>query len=146
MKIPFLILAFAAIFHSQLFAQIIDHPVIEKVQAFYKPTANTNSQQGTQGIPSIKVVATIKVNLKDSIDAVKLYLKITNQQTGQVIYNVNYLLNSAPVIDNGVTLYKKENNVVELVNPAEISLRPFRYELYTEDAQGNPGIVYTTMQ
>lgn len=126
-------------------AQMINHPVIEKVQVMYKPNkAATASGQASS--PEMKVNGTTQVTLISGSDAVKVYLKIKDKKTQALVYDVNYTINSADVSDQGVMLYKKQGNMLSITNPATVTLKPYVYEVYTEDAAGSKSSVYTIIQ
>jgi len=127
-------------------AQNINHPVIEKVQALYKPDKSVSGSVHEAGSPNIKVKGTVSITLKSGYEADKLYLKIRDNQTQALVYDVNYTISSADVTDQGVLLYKKQGNVLTVTNPAIVTLKPYIYELYTEDAAGNKSSVYTIIQ
>lgn len=127
-------------------AQTPNHPVIEKVQVAYKSVKTTVSAGPATGAPSINVNATTNITLKAGYDAAKIYLKIKDKQTQAAVYEISYTINSADVTDHGVLVYKKQNNIVAITNPATMVLKPYVYELYTEDAAGNKSIVYSIIQ
>lgn len=146
MKTVLLILAGLYLSAFTATAQILNHPVIEKVQVMYKPNKTiTTSGQATSS-PEIKVNGTTNVTLKNGSEAVKVYLKIKDKQTQAVVYDVNYVINSSDVSDQGVILYKKQGNVLSITNPAIVTLKPYVYELYTEDAAGSKSSIYTIIQ
>jgi len=127
-------------------AQTLNHPVIEKVQVMYKPDKSVSGLSHEGSSPNIKVNGTISVILKSDSEAAKIYLKIKDKQTQAVIYDVNYLISSADVSEQGVLLYKKQGNVLSVTNPTVVTLMPYVYELYTEDAAGSKSNVYTIIQ
>ena len=145
MKTVFLLLAGLYLSAFTATAQILDHPVIDKVQVMYKPN-KTVASSGQTSSPEIKVNGTTNVTLKNGSGAVKVYLKIKDKQTQAVVYEVNYLVNSSDVSAHGVILYKKQGNVLSITNPAIVTLKPYVYELYTEDATGSKSNVYTIIQ
>lgn len=127
-------------------AQTLNHPVIEKVQTMYKPDQSVGAINQPSSSPEIKVHATVTVHLKSNYDAVRIYLKIRDQQTQATLYDVNYQVSSSDVSDQGVLLYKKQGTILSITNPAAMSLRPYVYELYTVDAGGSKSNVYTIIQ
>lgn len=133
--------------YGNILAQTTDHPSIEKVQIDYKIITSSTAQTASVVIPGINVQANTMVTLKNNSDVSKIYLKIKNSIAGVVIYDVSYSAGPNPVTDaSGVTLYKKENNIITIINPAAILLNPYEYELSTEDSLGNKSIIYTTTQ
>lgn len=129
-------------------AQNLNHPTVEQLQASYKPSVPpTGSSQPGSGVPDIKVQAKVVITLKNNTDAVKLFLKITDKQSHVVIYEVSYPVNSATVTRaDGLVLFSKENGDLQITCPDIISLKPYVYDLYTEDAKGAKTSVYTVIQ
>jgi hypothetical protein len=126
-------------------AQNPGHPVIDNVQVMYKPDKSA-AVSGHAFSPEIKVNGITNVTLKSGYDATKIYLKIKDRQTQAVVYDVNYVIGSLDISNNGVVLYKKQGNVISITNPAIIGLKPYVYELYTEDAAGTKSSLYTIIQ
>lgn len=126
-------------------AQIVNHPEIEKVEVMYKPNRGATAS-GLASSPEIKVNGTTLVTLKNGSEAVKIYLKIKDKKTQAIVYDVNYRINSSDVSDQGMILYKKQGNLLSMTNPAIVTLKPYVYELYTEDAAGSKSNVYTIIQ
>lgn len=145
MKTILLILAGLYLSAFTATAQSLNHPVIEKVQVMYKPNKAVTASEKTSS-PEIKVNGTTHVTLKSGAEAAKVYLKIKDKQTQAVIYEVNYVINSSDVTDQGVILYRKQGNVLAISNPTTVTLKPYVYELYTEDAAGGKSSVYTIIQ
>jgi hypothetical protein len=134
------------LFVSSAIAQTINHPVLEKVQVSYKPVKTASPASVATAAPSIKVTGTVNVTLKAGYDAAKIYLKIKDKQTQVTVYEVNYMINSADVNDHGIIVYKKQDNILYITNPAVVTLKPYVYELYTEDGAGNQSVVYSIIQ
>lgn len=145
MKALFSLVAFTCLWFSTT-AQTISHPVIEKAQAMYKPVPAASPSSTVAITPEISVKATIDVTLKNGYDAVKIYLKVIDKQGLMPVYEVNYLLNSSDVTLGGIVTFKKQGNVITMTNPATVTLKPFIYELYTEDAAGKKSSVYSIIQ
>lgn len=146
MKTVFLILAGLCLSAFTATAQILNHPVIEKVQVMYKPDKAVSGAVHEVSSPNIKVKGTTNITLKNDSKAVKIYLKIKDKQTQALVYEVNYVISSSDIFDQGMILYKKQGNVLSITNPATIALKPYVYELYTEDAAGGKSNVYTIIQ
>lgn len=126
-------------------AQNQGHPVIDNVQVMYKPDKSA-AVSGQAFSPDIKVNGITNVTLKSGYEATKIYLKIKDRQTQAVVYEVNYVIASSDISDNGVSLYKKQGNVLSITNPTIVSLKPYVYELYTDDAAGTKSSLYTIIQ
>ncbi len=146
MKTIFLFLAGLCLSAFTATAQVLNHPVIEKVQVMYKPDKAVSGAAHEVSSPSIKVKGTTNITLKSDFEAAKIYLKIKDKQTQVVVYEVNYVINSSDIFDQGLILYKKQGNVLSITNPATITLKPYVYELCTEDAAGGKSNVYTIIQ
>ncbi len=146
MKTIFLLFAGLCLSAFAASAQILNHPVIEKVQVMYKPDKTVSGTTHEVNSPTIKVKGTAAITLKSDFEAAKIYLKIKDKQTQAVVYDVNYVITSSDISDQGVILYTKRGNVLSVTNPATITLKPYVYELYTEDAGGVKSNVYTIIQ
>ncbi len=146
MKTMFLFLAGLCLSAFTATAQILNHPVIEKVQVMYKPNKTVVASGQAASSPEIKVNGTTHVTLKNGSEAAKVYLKIKDKQTQALVYEVNYPVGSPDVFDQEVILYKKQGNVLSITNPTVVTLKPYVYELYTEDAEGSKSNVYTIIQ
>jgi hypothetical protein len=146
MKRILVTLAGLFLFALNAVAQTANHPVIEKVQVMYKPDKSVSNTATGVSSPNIQVNGIVHVTLKSGYDADKLYLKIRDKQTQAQVYDIHYTIGSADVTNQGVLLYKKQGNVLSITNPAVLTLKPYVYELYTEDAEGNKSSVYTIIQ
>lgn len=145
MKILLSLVAFTCLWFSTT-AQTVIHPVIEKVQAVYKPVPVAAQSSTAAAAPEIRVKATLDVTLKNGHDAVKIYLKMIDKQGLAPVYEVSYPLNASDVNVGGIVTFKKQGNVITMTNPATVTLKPFIYELYTEDATGKKSSVYSIIQ
>lgn len=141
MKSLFLVLTGLSLSVFTVKAQTGNHPVIEKTEVSYSPVASANTSS-----PEISVKGTVAITLKSGFDATKIILTVRDEQTLAVIYQVDYTIASADVMDNGTVLYKKEGNILYLTNPATIPLKPYIYELFTEDATETESIIYSITQ
>jgi hypothetical protein len=147
MKTIFLVLAGLFLPVLSVVSQTINHPVIEKVQVLYKPNKSVPaSGQASSSSPNIKVNGTASITLKNGYEATKIYLKIKDMQSQVVVYEVNYAINSSDLTDHEVIVYKKQGNIISITNPAVVTLKPYVYELYTEDAAGAKTSVYKIIQ
>ena len=147
MKPFFLIIVTSCLLPFYTLAQSINHPTIEKLRVIYKPVPVCSNTLAANGAPDIKVQAKMVITLKPDTTASTIYVKVISKQTNTIVYQVNYPLNSAAINgDGGTLLYKKENNTIEIYNPSVVSLKPYVYELYTEDAQGKKSDTYSITQ
>ncbi len=127
-------------------AQSLNHPVIEKVQVIYKPVKSAPDSVQGPASPNISVNGTTHISLRSGNNAAKVYLRIKDKQNQALIYDVNYPVSPSDVSDHGVILYKREGNIISITNPSVVSLKPYVYELYTEDAAGHKSSIYTIIQ
>lgn len=118
-----------------------NHPTIGNLTVAYKSVP-----QGTNsiGMMDMKCIPQATITLKPNVNASKIYFKIINPQTNVVVYQVNYLLNSASIINNdGITVFENSNGVIKISNAQIVSLRPYVYELQTENSQSVLSTVYS---
>jgi hypothetical protein len=122
-------------------AQVSNHPSIKKMEVSYSPVASANTSS-----PEISVKWTAAITLQTGFNAAKIILTVKDEQTLAVIYQVNYTIASADVMNNGIVLYKKDGDTLYITNPASIPLKPYIYELYTEDVSETKSIIYSITQ
>lgn len=129
-------------------AQSLNHPVIEKVQVIYKPVKSLpDPGQGSgPASPNISVNGTTHISLRSVTDVARIYLRIKDKQNQMLIYEVNYAVNASDVSGQGLMLCKQEGNVISITNPSVFNLKPYVYELYTEDPTGRKSSIYTIIQ
>jgi hypothetical protein len=125
------------------FSQNAAHPTIDKVQVSYK-AITTGSVSISNGRPDIKVMPEATVTLKAT--ASKIYFKMMDAQNN-LLYNVNYSLSSSAITNpQGVKLFYKEGNTVHIGDANTRSLMQYKYEVYTEDSQGNATPLFSVTQ
>lgn len=146
MKTILLALTGLCLFALSSVAQTVHHPIIENVKASYRSQPMNAGNGGPSSGVGIQVKNTVTIELKPGADAVKIYLKVSDKQSGSVIYQADYPFSSSVVEQNGVQLFKKEGDTLSLSNPALIPLKPYLYEISTEDASGVRSSVYTIIQ
>lgn len=129
MKTNLLILLFILLQLNYLKSQ--SHSTINEVKVGYKPVTSTNSVNPTSFMQCAPVAT---ITLKSNINPSKIYLKILDKTDNTVIYDINYLLNQEPVYNQtGDILFKKEGSVVIIRANTIVGLKPYKYELATEN-------------
>lgn len=134
MKKTHLLLFLFAIGLSILKAQTnSNHPSIQTVTVSYRAMAQSGQSigQGITGFPCAKVA------LKPGNNAAIIYFKISNATTNTVIYQSSYGIGSAAVMSEGNTLFDNSNGILTLGYDHALPIKPYKYELWTEDAQHN---------
>lgn len=123
------------------FAQTNNHPTVASFKVNYKPETGANQSSGMKCIPNATIT------LKPNSNAVKVYFKIMTVEESNVIYQVNYMLNSAAVNNNeGKKLFENNNGAIFISNGQALNLKPYSYQIETEDANGNKTTVYSAVR
>lgn len=146
MRVFWIALASLSLSSLSSVGQTMGHVEVDQVKASYKSQPSASSPSNVTMGPNIQVKATLSIQLRDSSDAAKIYVKMIDRQSGLTVYQVSYLLNSADVVDNGLQLFSRQGNTILVTNPSTVALKPYSYEIYTEDASGIAGPVYTILQ
>lgn len=128
-KLVFLFVVAYAI-NSDLNAQTItNHPTIDSVEVKY-------TSSGTINIGDISGIPLVTFTLKDMNNISKIFLKIKDKSTNNIIYQVNYNINNPIVVNNQQKLmFERSNNKVFISTGSLLPLKPYEYELKTENAQ-----------
>lgn len=124
-------------------AQEIDHPTIANLQVSYR------IDPVSEFVPDsvLKARTNIAIQLDDSVSVASIHLKIRNQISDALLYEVTYSVSPEPVInDSGITLYKKEGNTLYIIAPDVVTLTLYKYEVTTEDASASVSPVYSSIQ
>lgn len=121
------------------------HPTISNFSVSYKPisqpTVNTNSFLAIRAIPQ----ATIVLNQASTVSSI--YFKILNSATNEIIYQINYPINSTTILSNsGKKLFENANGVIFISNGVDLDLKPYKYEIVTSDAQNNMSSVFSEIK
>lgn len=147
MKTKFAFTLFLFILISTATAQQMLHATIDSVKVTYlaveQPTAAIINE-GISGIPQ----ATISLKT-GSITVSKVYFKIRDAVTNSLLYQVDYGMENLPLLNNeGLILFKNEhNNTTLLISPGEpYALKPYNYEVITEDQLQNQQTVFSVIQ
>lgn len=143
MKNIFLLLA-CTVFSVNFTAQITQpHQTIAYFKVSYKavPQSTANVASGVQGI------AQATLNLKPNTTVSKVYFKILDKTTNAIIYQVNYNTNSSVITNNdGKKLFENSNNLIFISNGQALPIKPYIYQLQTEDNQSNLSTIYSVIQ
>lgn len=125
-------------FSTFLLAQNTTHPTIESLEVSYKDP----EQILVDSLRLIRSQSVIK--LKDETNITILHFKIINESDNNIVYQVDYNLNS-PVIANeeGVILFKKDGNLCHVSSWPEMPLKLYLYQITTENSQGEISEVYS---
>jgi hypothetical protein len=136
--------------NTQLRAQLpntftTNHPTVANVKVSYKQSPQTSTVQSS--VPSIPVIPQVTVSLVPGADVAKIYLKIIEKQTNTLVYQINYMLNSAVVLsNNGQKLFENDNGYLFISSGEVILLKKYEYQIITETSQQVASTIYSIMQ
>lgn len=134
-------LMLAGIFKTQ--GQTLGHTTISLVKVSYAAA----SQTVTGNLPVLRGIPQATVVLNPGAIQAKIYFKIVNPADNTIVYQSDYLLSSAVVNNNsGKKLFENTNGTIFLSNGNALQVKPYRYELQTEDSTGKLTKVYTILQ
>ena len=135
MKLFFLFLLFGL----NSIAQNTNHTTVKNLEVFYRDSDNLNLDT----IKLVKVNAIVTLN--NSSDISQISYKIINGSN--VIYQVEYLINTSPIINaEGQLLFKKEGDMVFINTPNEIPLNGYTIEITTKNALGEISETYSDLK
>lgn len=148
MKKLFLIFTVIGLSLNKISAQAQQaHPTINNFVVSYKPIAQLATNTNTNSFPEIRVIPQATITLNPAASVSKIYFKILNSATNAIIYQVNYTINSAVVINNsGKKLFENTSGVIFISNGQDLALKPYKYEVTTEDAQVIMSPVFTAIK
>lgn len=122
------------------------HPTINNVDVWYKsepPSAST----GTTNSSGFQAAPQATITLKPSVNVSKIYFKIIDNVTNSIIYQINYAINSATITNSsGKKLFENNNGTIFISNGVELPLKPYKYEITTEDVPGNLSPVFSVVK
>ncbi|MCE3227692.1 MAG: hypothetical protein K0S32_2243 [Bacteroidetes bacterium] len=139
-----LFLFLAVLFCTSLNAQVsnIDHPSVTGVSAIYKATEQYGSTE-----PEVMVIPECSVVLKSGSGATKIHVKIKNPTDQSVIYEASHVLNSSSVSNGaGKKLFENNSGTIFISNGSAIVLKPYLYEVKTENSQGEITAAFTEIK
>lgn len=131
MKLYIFITAFLCLcFNIQ--AQNTEHLTIDKLEVSYK-------EPDIMAMDTIKMVRSQSIiTLKSDTNVAVIHFKIIKETDNSVMYQVDYLMNSATITNTeGIIVFKKEGNIIYINSSSQIPLNMYLYQITTEDAQGN---------
>jgi hypothetical protein len=147
MKNLFLIFAIISLSISKLNAQTnTNHPTITSLKVSYKsvPQGTVNNLQNNTS--QINVIPQSTINLVVAANVTKIYFKILNTQTNAVIYQVNYPINSSVILNTeGKKIFENNNGVIFISSGQITPLKPYTFQLQTEDDQSNLSAIYSAI-
>lgn len=139
-----LLVIFGCFFFCSFYGQGAgSHPTIDSVKVAYK-----SIQQATVNVAlGIQVIPQATLSLKGGTNATRVYFRIKNAVSGATLYDVNYNLNAATVTDlQGRVLFQNNSGTVLLSSGQDLVLKPYTYEIKTEDNQQNQSPVFSILQ
>lgn len=136
-----LILALSVI---KITAQTVSaHQSVASIKVVYKASPQTT----VNTLPEIKSIPQAIITLKSTTGISKIYFKILNKTTNEVLYQVNYNLNSSMIINNeGKKIFENNNGVIFISSETELALKPYLYQVQTENEQNNLSNNYSSIQ
>lgn len=145
MKTFKLIFLVALIFLSRkAISQSSSHPTIDEVKVKYRsvPSSSVNSSSMV-----FNVIPEINIALKSTSGISKIYLKIIEIETSTTLFTINYNLNSSAVTNaNGDKLFENNNGQIFISSGTSLLLKPYTYEVYTENNQSISTSVFSSIQ
>ena len=137
-----LLIIFGCFFFCNFYGQAA-HPTIDSVKVSYR----SNPQDTVSLVLGIQVIPQGTLSLKSGVSADRVYFKIKHAVSGVTLYNVNYSLNAATVTDQqGRVLFQNNNGKILLSSGQALVLKPYTYEIKTEDDQHSQSPVFSTLQ
>ena len=147
-KIIYLVITFSFLTLTALNAQNnLNHPSISNVAVSYQGVPQTTAPVNPAASLGVIAIPQGTINLVPGANISKIYFKIIDPQTSTVMYQVNYLINSAVVLNNnGLKLFENNNGVVFISPGQGMVLKPYQYQLSTEDSQQALTVIYSVTQ
>lgn len=125
-------------------AQSNAHPTVDSLEVNYKFSTKPPVENSSSGI---QVLPEAKITLKNTENISKVYLKIRNTTSNEIVYEVSYTLSSSSIInEQGDVLYTRQGNKIMINVPDQIMLQPYICEVITEDNQNILSEVYSKIQ
>lgn len=118
--------------------------LVNNLEVQYKPLAHTSI---TNPSLDIKCTPEARITMLNTDSVSKIYFKMKNQFTEELIYEVNYNFSTSNITsETGETLYSRDGNAVYIGVPIQVTLQPYRCEIFTEDLNGKVSEVFTKIQ
>ncbi|MDO9000243.1 MAG: hypothetical protein Q7W45_10800 [Bacteroidota bacterium] len=123
------------------------HPTISSFNVSYKSAPQPSVNTTPASFPEFKVIPQATITLVSSNNVSKIYFKILNVSNDSIVYQINYLLSSPVVINNsGKKLFENVNGIIFISNGQEFGLKPYKYEITTENTQTNLSPVFSAIK
>ena len=132
------LIAFSILIAIKINAQT-SHATINSLAVSYKAAS---AAQGGTNLSDMKCTPQATITLKANANVSKIYFKIINPQNSGVVYQVNYDLSASPVVTNGNKLFEIIGDMVYISTGELATLKPYIYELKTEDGSSNQSTAY----
>ena len=139
----YIFLALIVICSLGLKAQEINHPTVASFEVVY--TEDPKSNFVPDSVRRVRVNA--HLTLRAGASASRIHLIIKDQVSDAVVYEATYSLGSSDIInDEGITLYKKEEDSIYISSPGFMALTTYKYEVSTEDSEAVVSPIYFSVQ
>lgn len=120
------------------FAQ--NHATINKVEVSYKPAPTGTSTS----LADIQCIPQATITLQSNANVSKIYFKILNMETNEVLYTINYNLSANAVTNqDGIVMFSNDNGSIRISSGQVMMLKPYLYKVQTEDSQSQLSAVLT---
>ncbi len=139
-----ILIAFGMVLSIRFYSQTltVNHPTIDSMKVVY-----VSSPQSTLGMAGgIEVIPQATISLKSVNGVNKLYFKMIDPVSNAVLYSVNYTLSSPAVTDQGIVLFQNSNGIISISSGQVVLLKPYLFELKTENAALEQSTVFSTTQ
>lgn len=145
-KVIYLVIVFVCVTITNFLAQNVLHPTISEVIVQYSAVAQ-NTAPINPGDALIQAIPQVTIALTSGSNVSKIYFEILDAQTSAILYQVNYQMSSAAVFNSsGKKLFENTNGTI-FVSPGQtVSLRPYKFQIKTEDNQQIMSVVYSTIR
>ncbi len=143
MKNILLLLSFVVFVFKSNAQNTMLHQTIASFKVAYKSVPQTT--------PAVSIdmqgIAQATLNLKPNTNVSKVYFKILDKTTNAVLYQVNYTTSSTTVTNaEGKKLFENNNGVIFISNGQPLTVKPYVYQVQTEDDQSKLSPIYSVIQ
>lgn len=125
-----------------------NHPTISSAKVAYKsaPQATNNLVVNTTGF-NINIIPQATVNLVPGANVSIIYFKIIDPTSNAIMYQASYPVNSPTILNNlGVKLFENTSGNIFISNGQSLSLKPYLFQITTEDNQQNMSQIFLSNQ
>ncbi len=144
MKNLFLIILFSLCFLKSNGQTASAHETISSLKVAYAAVPQGTTMSNS--IPEIKGIPQATIILKNAALISKVYFKIRNKTTNEVVYEINYSINSPVIMSEGKKLFENINGVIFISSGSALLLKPYIYQLQTESDKNILSNVYSSIQ